>query len=239
MDLQRVEKQGAQVILQYAIPSIIAMVLTSMINIVDGYFIGNYVGTEGLAAVNLGLPIVYLYLAIGLMIAVGGIAIAGRKLGANEIEQANQVFRQTITICVVVTVALTVIMMLLLAPISQLFRADALTQRYFCSYYGILIWELPLMVVTSAFGMFIRGEGNPVFVMITNIISILINTILDYVFAGPMNLGVAGVAWASFISAAAVLGLNVLYVWREAKIFDCGKFEYECEVSKEMVLKRS
>ena len=98
MDLQRVEKQGAQVILQYAIPSIIAMVLTSMINIVDGYFIGNYVGTEGLAAVNLGLPIVYLYLAIGLMIAVGGIAIAGRKLGANEIEQANQVFRQTITI---------------------------------------------------------------------------------------------------------------------------------------------
>lgn len=239
MDLQRVEKQGAQVILQYAIPSIIAMVLTSMINIVDGYFIGNYVGTEGLAAVNLGLPIVYLYLAIGLMIAVGGIAIAGRKLGANEIEQANQVFRQTITICVVVTVALTVIMMLLLAPISQLFRADALTQRYFCSYYGILIWELPLMVVTSAFGMFIRGEGNPVFVMITNIISILINTILDYVFAGPMNLGVAGVAWASFISAAAVLGLNVLYVWRKAKIFHFGKFKYQCAVSKEMFLNGS
>lgn len=239
MDLQRVEKQGVQVILQYAVPSIIAMVLTSMINIVDGFFIGNYVGTEGLAAVNLGLPIVYLYLAIGLMIAVGGIAIAGRQLGANETHQANQVFRQTIAICVAVTLALTVIMMFLLTPMSHLFRADALTQEYFRSYYGILIWELPLMVVTSAFGMFIRGEGNPVFVMITNIISILLNTILDYVFVAPLDYGVSGAAWASFLSAAVVLGLNVWYVWRKAKVFHFGNFKYQSAVTKEMFLNGS
>ena len=67
------------------------------------YGFGNYVGKEGLAVVNLGLPIVYFYLAIGLMIAVGGTSIAGRLLGANEVKEANQVFRQSMMICFIVT----------------------------------------------------------------------------------------------------------------------------------------
>ena len=81
--------------LQFSIPSIIAMVLTSLITIVDGFFIGNYVGKEGLAAVNLGLPIVYLYLALGLMISVGGVVIAGMALGSGDNRTCNSVFNQT------------------------------------------------------------------------------------------------------------------------------------------------
>ena len=70
MNLENIQRNKVKTILQFSIPSIIAMVLTSLITIVDGFFIGNYVGKEGLAAVNLGLPIVYLYLALGLMISV-------------------------------------------------------------------------------------------------------------------------------------------------------------------------
>ena len=77
MNLENIQRNKVKTILQFSIPSIIAMVLTSLITIVDGFFIGNYVGKEGLAAVNLGLPIVYLYLALGLMISVGGVVIAG------------------------------------------------------------------------------------------------------------------------------------------------------------------
>lgn len=125
-----------------------------------GYFIGNYVGKEGLAAVNLGLPIVYFYLAVGLMIAVGGISIAGRLLGANNIKEANQVFRQSMMLCFIVTMGITICMLFLLQPISLLFHADVLTRTYFCEYYAIMIFELPMMVLISACGMFIRGEGN-------------------------------------------------------------------------------
>lgn len=60
MNLENIQRNKVKTILQFSIPSIIAMVLTSLITIVDGFFIGNYVGKEGLAAVNLGLPIVYL-----------------------------------------------------------------------------------------------------------------------------------------------------------------------------------
>ena len=72
MDLKNIRENKVKVILQFSIPSIIAMLLTSLITVADGYFMGNYVGEEGLAAVNLGLPIVYLYLAVGLIFSVGG-----------------------------------------------------------------------------------------------------------------------------------------------------------------------
>jgi Na+-driven multidrug efflux pump len=65
MNLESIRKNEAQTILQFSVPAIIAMLLTSLITIADGFFTGNYVGKEGIAAINLGLPIVYLYLGLG------------------------------------------------------------------------------------------------------------------------------------------------------------------------------
>lgn len=78
MNLENIRNNKLKMILQFSVPSIIAMVLTALINVVDGIFTGRYVGSAGMSAIELGLPIVYLYLAVGLMISVGGIAIAGR-----------------------------------------------------------------------------------------------------------------------------------------------------------------
>ena len=239
MDLEKIEKHRGKVILQFAIPSIIAMILTSLINIVDGFFIGNYIGTEGLAAVNLGLPIVYLYLAIGLMIGVGGISIAGRLLGADKIEACNQVFRQTIMLCVIVSFTLTFVMYFVLEPVSKLFEADVVTRQYFHTYHGILIFELPLMVIISTLGMFIRGEGNPVFVMVTNVVAVVLNVIFNYIFVGPLGLGIAGIAWASFLSAAIVLGISSIYLMKDAKVFRFGKFSFDKDILKEMLFNGS
>ena len=99
MELEQIRKNKNSMILQFAVPSIIAMVLTALITVVDGFFVGNYVGKEGMAAVNLGIPIVYLFLAMGLMLAVGGMAISGRQLGAGEIKICHDVFNQTMLLC--------------------------------------------------------------------------------------------------------------------------------------------
>lgn len=72
MNLEQIRQHRSKMILQFSIPAIISMLLTSFITIADGFFIGNYVGKEGIAAVNLGLPIVYLYLGVGLMVSVCG-----------------------------------------------------------------------------------------------------------------------------------------------------------------------
>ena len=79
MDLEQIRSSRTTMILRFSVPSIIAMMLTAFITIADGYFMGNYVGKEGIAAVNLGLPIIYLYLGVGLMVSIGGAAIAGLR----------------------------------------------------------------------------------------------------------------------------------------------------------------
>ena len=70
MELKQIKNSTSSMILQFSIPSIIAMLLTSWITVADGFFMGNYVGKEAIAAVNLGLPIVYLYLGVGLMVSI-------------------------------------------------------------------------------------------------------------------------------------------------------------------------
>lgn len=111
MNLEQIRQHRAKMILQFSIPAIIAMLLTSFITIADGFFIGNYVGKEGIAAVNLGLPIVYLYLGVGLMVSVGGMAIAGMALGAGDRITCNQVFRQTVATAMVFSALISCIML--------------------------------------------------------------------------------------------------------------------------------
>lgn len=95
MNIENIRKNKLATILQFSIPSILAMLLTTLITITDGYFTGNYVGEEALAAINLGLPILYFYLGVGLCVGVGGSVICGRLLGAKERQKASEVFSQS------------------------------------------------------------------------------------------------------------------------------------------------
>ena len=81
MDVKEIKGKTVGKIMQFSIPAVIAMVLTSFVTVADGFFMGRYAGDAGIAAVNLGLPIVYLYLGAGLMVSIGGVAIAGMTLG--------------------------------------------------------------------------------------------------------------------------------------------------------------
>ena len=239
MELEQIRKNKNSMILQFAVPSIIAMVLTALITVVDGFFVGNYVGKEGMAAVNLGIPIVYLFLAMGLMLAVGGMAISGRKLGAGEIKICNDVFNQTMFITVLVSALLGIIVYLCFEPLLFVLRADGQVAVYFKEYYTILLFELPIMVINSAFGMFIRGEVNPQYFMKVNVVNVLLNILLDYIFAAKLGMGVSGIATASLIAAIVTL-LAILYFFaKKSKIYKIQKFSYRNEVLKEILLNGS
>ena len=229
MDLEKIKKSKVQVILQFSIPSIIAMLLTSLVTVADGYFMGNYVGSEGLAAVNLGLPIVYLYLAVGLMFAIGGMAISGILLGAGETEKCNQVFRQTLATTITVLILLSCVMAFLFPLILRILRAEGLVAEYFDEYYRIMLFVLPVMVTNSTMGVFIRGEGNPQFFMLTNILNVLLNILLDYVFS-RLGWGAAGIATASFLAAVVSLICNIVYFVKMSKVYKFGRFFFDRKV---------
>lgn len=239
MQLEEIRQNPAKKILQFSVPAIISMVLTALITVADGFFMGNYVGKEGIAAVNLGLPMIYLYLGVGLMISIGGVAVAGMALGSGDTDFANQVFRQTITTTVIASGLISVIMVFCFSPMLSVLRADEITKGYFREYYRIMLLELPVMVVNSSFGMFIRGEGNPGFFMKVTVVNVLLNVAFDYIFSAVLSLGAAGIALASLVSAL-VSFICILYYFfcdaaacgyekvsfQRAKLYRLGKFHF-------------
>lgn len=226
MNLEAMQSRKTRTILQFSIPSILAMVLTSLINVIDGFFIGNYVGNEGLAAVNLGLPIVYLYLAVGLMISVGGVAIAGMALGGGEVKTCNAVFNQTMCTATVATLLLSLVMWLGFDPMLRLLGADAVVAGYFKDYYGIMLLQLPIMVINSSFGMFIRGEGKPQFFMQVNLLNVLLNIVLDYLCVRWLNLGIRGIAASSLVAALVTLGCIVHFFRKRSTVYKFSRFRF-------------
>lgn len=121
MDIRQIKENKLKTILQFSIPSIIAMLLQTVITITDGYFTGNYVGDNALAAINFGLPILYVYLGAGLCVGVGGSVISGRLLGAKKRQKASEVFSQTMVTAFVIGVILSLAVFVLFTPILGMF----------------------------------------------------------------------------------------------------------------------
>ena len=179
MDIDQIKENKLKTILRFSIPSIIAMLLETVITITDGYFTGNYVGEDALAAINLGLPILYFYLGVGLCIGVGGTVICGRLLGAKDERKASEVFSQTIVTAAVICILVSLVISGLFTPILKVLRADGNLSAYFTGYYRIMLFNYPLMVIGTIFGMFIRVDGKPQVCMLVSIISCILNAILD------------------------------------------------------------
>lgn len=239
MNLERIQKEGTKMMMQFAIPCVIAMVLTSAITLVDGYFIGNYVGKEGTAAVNLGLPLLYFYLGVGIMIGVGGIAQAGIALGGGLFEKSNQIFRESIALTALITVGVTILVAVAFYPVTSLLHIDEMTLTYFHNYYFIIIFELPLLIINNNLGMFMRGEGKPQISMLISILSLILNTILDFLAVKVLHLGIAGVAVSSLISVMICLIISVMFFVKGSKIYHFGKFQFQKEDVKQILLNGS
>ncbi|CAM3647970.1 MATE family efflux transporter [Erysipelothrix urinaevulpis] len=234
MNSHDLQNKLSKTILVYSIPSIIAMLLTSSVSLVDGYFIGNYVSEDALAAINMGLPILYLYLGVGLMISVGGIAIAGRYLGANNIEKSNQVFNQTFVTALLSSIFVSLLFFIFLPVITRFLNPTL--QGYFKDYYLLMLLAYPMIILITGFGMFIRAEGKPQFIMFVNAFMLLINIILDYIFTLKLELGIKGVAYASIISLSFGMILLIYYILKLSTIFKFKKTVFDRSILRETLL---
>ncbi|MEL7655979.1 MAG: MATE family efflux transporter [Bacillota bacterium] len=239
MNLESIKNKTVQMILMFSVPSIIAMVLTSLITIADGFFIGNYVGKEGIAAVNLGLPILFVYLATGIMIGVGGIAIAGMALGAQDIKKSSDVFNQTVVTAVIVSVIISLLVFVFFRPIMGVIEMNAQVAGCFDQYYSIMILAYPVMIVNSTLGMFIRGEGKPQLFMLINILTVACNIFLDYLFIRWLHFGIKGVAAASLISLILGLLCMVMFFLKKSSVYKFRRFKFSKSVLQDTVLNGS
>ena len=179
--------------------------------LVDGLFIGNYVGVTALAAVNLIIPISTLLFGVGMMLSIGGSVRAGKYLGEYDRPAASAIFSKTLVSMALYGVAAV---SLALAFEERLFTGLGATPELFpamSEYYRIIMPFLLAQLIVLALYYFIRLDGYPNLVATALTIGALVNIVLDYLFIGLFGWGLTGAALATGISQALPLPVMMLY----------------------------
>lgn len=217
MELQKIKQNKTASILAFGVPATVGMLMSSLITIVDGYFAGNYVGSKALVAINLGLPLLYFYLAVGLMIGVGGSVIAGIAIGNGDRQKSCSVFSQSMVLVLLAGVTISVVAGIFFNPLMKFLKAGEVADL-FRLYYSVFLFSAPLMIIDSCYGMFLRSDGEPQIYMGFNALAIILNGILDYIFTAKLGLGIRGLIFASLISLSlSVMMCTMYFILRKNK----------------------
>lgn len=194
------EGKISKLLLKFSLPAIIGTLVNALYNIVDRIFIGNGVGSLGIAGLTIGFPIMMISMAFSMLIGVGTTALISIRLGEGNKDRAEAIMGTGAVGLVAIALILSILSLTFLDPLLKLFGATATNLPYAKSYMQIIL--LGNIFSTIAYGMnnFIRAEGNPKIAMFTMLIGAVINVVLDYVFIFIFNWGIQGAAIATVIA---------------------------------------
>ena len=182
------------------IPTLLGALSICAVTAIDGIFIGHGVGANGIAAVNIVVPIYQIMAGFGLMVGVGCSVATSIHLSQNNIKAARLNVTQAILIASLIVTILALAVILSPNTAGKLLGASPTLLPQVSDY---LVWIMPSFVfqMWSMIGLFtIRIDGSPKYAMWCNIIPATLNAILDWVFIFPLNMGVKGAAIATGIS---------------------------------------
>lgn len=194
---------------QFAIPSVIAMLVSALYNMVDQFFIGNSIGMLGNAATNVAFPLTTVSTALALLCGIGGAANFNISMGRKDPEKARRYMGAAFTMLLTLGIVLCVVSRAFLEPMLNIFGATADVLPYAMTYTGITSFGFPFLILTTGGTNLIRGDGSPRYSMMCNLAGAIINTILDPLFIFVFDWGMAGAAWATVLGQF-VSGMMVL-----------------------------
>jgi putative MATE family efflux protein len=194
-----------KLLIQYAIPAIIAMTASSLYNITDSIFIGHGVGPLALSGLAITFPLMNLAAAFGSLVGVGASTLLSIRMGQKDYESANTILGNVLVLNLILGVAFTVITLPFLKPILFFFGAGHETFEY--AYEFMLIILLGNVFTHLYFGLnaLIRSAGQPQKAMMATIYTVLINLVLNPLFIFGFHWGIRGSAFATIISQLIVL----------------------------------
>lgn len=230
-------KPVGRLLLQYALPAIVAMVAMSLYNMVDSIFIGQGVGALAISGLAITFPFMNLSAAFGAAIGVGASAFLSVKLGQRDYEIANRILGNTVMLNIVVGVIFGGISLLFLDPILRFFGASDATLPYAREYMVIILLGNAMTHLYFGLNAVMRAAGKPRVAMYITIFTVVINAILDPLFIYTLNLGIRGAAYATILSQF----MAMLWQWRlfsnrdEFLHFDYSKFRIEMPIVRNII----
>lgn len=197
---------------RFAIPSVIAMLVSALYNMVDQLFIGHSIGVLGNAATNVAFPLSMVCTSIGLLCGIGSAANFNLCMGRKDPEHAKSYVGNAISMLAILGVILCVAVQLFLRPMMLLFGATPDVIDYACTYTRLTSIGFPFLIVTIGGSNLIRADGSPKFSMLCNLVGAIVNTILDPLFIFVFHMGMAGAALATITGQILSFALVVFYL---------------------------
>ena len=214
---------------QQAIPASIGILIMSIYGIVDTIFVGRWVGSMGIAAITVVMPIVFLIGAIGMSIGIGSASLISRSLGEGDPDKAHHTFGNALVLTIVLGILISLICGFFMDEVLILFggRGDILEPAM--DYFRITLFSIPFLAWAMMSNNVIRAEGFPKVAMYTMIVPAVANLILDPIFIVWLGWGIEGAAWATALGYFASATFTIYF-------FVFGKSELRCNV-RQLVLK--
>lgn len=190
-------KPIGKLLIKQAVPASIGILVMSINILVDTIFVGNWIGSTAIAAINVVLPVSFFIAALGMAIGIGGSSIISRALGANNDKKALKTFGNQITITLLVTITMVVVGLTFINELIPAFGGKGGIFDPAKIYYRVVLYGVPVLALAMMGNTVIRAEGKPKFAMVAMIIPSVGNLIMDYVFINILDYGMLGAAWAT------------------------------------------
>lgn len=189
-----------KLLMQYAVPAIIAMTASSLYNMVDSIFIGHGVGTMAISGLALTFPLMNLAAAFGSLVGVGASTLISVKLGQKDYDTAQRVLGNVFVLNILLGVSFTLIVMAFLDPILYFFGGSDQTVGYARDYMQIILLGNAVTHLYLGLNAVLRSSGHPQKAMYATVATVVINTLLDPVFIYGFNWGIRGAAIATIVA---------------------------------------
>lgn len=225
----------SKLFIKFTIPSIIGMIFVGIQGIIDGLFVGNVLGGNALASVNLVQPYMQIIMAAALIISVGAQSIIGINLGKGESEKAQNIFRTASILLILISILVTILGVFFSEKIASILGANEVLLEGSSTYIQIISYFTAFIAIMFLFEMIVRVIGKPNISLVSMIISVVLNIILDYLLINKFNLGIKGAALATGISYTMAFLINIIPFVSKKTIINLYKGRFDKSVLFQMI----
>ena len=199
-----------KLLIKQAVPASIGILVMSLNILIDTIFVGNWIGSVAIAAINVVMPVSFFIAALGMAIGVGGSSIISRALGANKKSKALITFGNQITLTLVLTIIMVFFGLYYVDSIIPVFGGKGAIFEPAKTFYKVILYGVPFLAMCMMGNTVIRAEGKPKFAMYAMLVPSIGNLLLDYILIKVFDLGMLGAAWAT-TSAYILCFLTILW----------------------------
>ena len=200
-----------KLLLRQSLPASIGILVMSLNILIDTIFVGQWIGPNAIAAINVVLPVSFFIAALGMSIGMGGGSIISRALGSNHTAKANKTFGNQLTLTLLFTLSFMTLGLVFMESIIPSFGGKGALYAPAKIYYTIVLYGVPILGLAMMGNNTIRSEGKPKYAMYAMLLPSISNLFLDYLFIKVFGWGMEGAAWATTLSYGVCMSYIVYF----------------------------